>query len=101
MKKAIQIDERDNVATMTSDVIKDEEIEVLSPKGDVILKAKPLEDIIFGHKISLKNIKTKENIIKYGEILGVSSKPIKQGEWVHTHNLESGRLPTSKLGVNA
>ena len=101
MKKAIQIDGKDNVATTTSDVKKGEEVEVLSPQGEVILRAKPVENIIFGHKISLKNIKTRENIIKYGEILGVASRPIRLGEWVHTHNLESGRLPTSKLEEKA
>jgi hypothetical protein len=101
VKKAIQLDMADNVATMTLDVIKGEEVEVLSPQGKVILRTKPVENIIFGHKISLKNIKTRENIIKYGEILGVASQPIKLGEWVHTHNLESGRLPTSKLEENA
>jgi len=101
MKKAIQIDGMDNVATTTSDVKKGEDVEVLSPQGEVILKTKPLEDIIFGHKMSLTDIKTREKIVKYGEVLGVASQPIKLGEWVHTHNLESGRLPTSKLEEKA
>jgi hypothetical protein len=35
--------------------------------------------------------------MKYGEVIGVASKQIAVGEWVHTHNVESGRLPTSKL----
>ena len=100
MKKAIQIDGKDNVATTTSDVKKGEEVEVLSPQGEVILKTKSVEDIIFGHKISLTDIKTRGNIVKYGEVLGVAFQPIKLGEWVHTHNLESGRLPTSKLEEN-
>ena len=32
---------------------------------------------------------------KYGEVIGVASEPIPTGAWVHTHNVESGRLPTS------
>ncbi len=97
MKKAIQLDDRDNVATVTDDVSKGEQVEVLSPMGEVILDTKPVEDIIFGHKLTLRKLNKGEEIIKYGEVIGVASKPITVGEWVHTHNVESGRLPTSEL----
>lgn len=95
MKKAIQIDERDNVATATSDVRKGDEVEILSPDGKVILKAEPVDDISFGHKLSLRKIKKGEDIIKYGEVIGVASRDIPAGEWVHTHNVDSARLKTS------
>jgi altronate dehydratase small subunit len=97
MKKAIQLDDKDNVATVTDDVSKGEQVEVLSPMGEVILDAKSVEDIIFGHKLALRKLGKGEKIIKYGEVIGVSSKPIAVGEWVHTHNVESGRLPTSEM----
>ena len=93
-KKAIQIDAKDNVATTTSIVEAGEVLEVLSPNGDVILKAKPVERIIFGHKIALKDLKVGDEIIKYGEVIGVASKPIKTGEWVHTQNANSARMHT-------
>jgi len=93
--KAIQIDDRDNVATVTGAVAKGEAVEVLSPDGKVILKAKPLEDIAFGHKLSLRRIRKGEEIIKYGEVIGVASRAIPAGEWVHTHNVDSARLKTS------
>ena len=97
MKKAIQLDDKDNVATVTDDVSKGEQVEVLSPMGEVILDAKSVEDIIFGHKLALRKLGKGEKIIKYGEVIGVCSKPIAVGEWVHTHNVESGRLPTSEM----
>ena len=97
MKKAIQLDDKDNVATVTDDVSKGEQVEVLSPMGEVILDAKSVEDIIFGHKLALRKLGKGEKIIKYGEVIGVASKPIAVGEWVHTHNVESGRLPTIEL----
>ena len=93
--KAIQIDDRDNVATTTGDVRKGEEVEILSPDGGVILKARPVDDIAFGHKLSLRKIRRGEEIIKYGEVIGVASKTIPAGEWVHTHNVDSARLNTS------
>ncbi|MCW4048445.1 MAG: UxaA family hydrolase [Candidatus Bathyarchaeota archaeon] len=94
MKKAIQIDEKDNVATVTDDVKAGEEVEVLSPQGEVILKTKLIDDVIFGHKMSLRKLKEGEEIIKYGEIIGVASKEIPVGEWLHTHNVNSARLHT-------
>ena len=93
--KAIQIDDRDNVATVTGDARKGEAVDVLSPDGKVILKAKPVDDIAFGHKLSLRRIKEGDEIIKYGEVIGVASKDIPAGELVHTHNVDSARLKTS------
>jgi len=93
-KKAIQIDAKDNVATTTSIVEADDEVEVLSPNGEVLLKTKPIERIIFGHKIALKELDVDEEIIKYGQVIGVASRKIKVGEWVHTHNTNSARMNT-------
>ncbi len=50
-----------------------------------------LEEIPVSHKIALRDISQGEEIIKYGEIVAVSIRHIKKGEWVHTHNLESRR----------
>jgi len=90
--KAIQIDDRDNVATVTGDVKRGETVEILTPDGKVILRAKPVDDIAFGHKLSLRRIREGEEIIKYGEVIGVASRDIPAGEWVHTHNVDSARL---------
>lgn len=43
-----------------------------------------------GHKFALYNIKVGESIIKYGFPIGRAIKDIKKGQWVHTHNLQSG-----------
>jgi altronate dehydratase len=50
-----------------------------------------LEEIPASHKIALRDILKGEEIIKYGETVAVSTRDIKKGEWVHTHNLESKR----------
>ena len=94
MKKAIQVDAKDNVATTTSIVEVGEEVEVLNSNGKVLLKAKPIERIIFGHKIALQDLDVDDKIIKYGQVIGVASKKIKVGEWVHTHNVNSARMNT-------
>ena len=99
IKKAIQIDSNDNVATTTSHVVAGEQIDVLNPNGDVIHEIIPIENINFGHKIALKNFEINYEIIKYGEIIGGASKPIKLGDWVHTHNVNSARMHTSGENV--
>ena len=45
-----------------------------------------LED---GHKYALRDIKTGENIIKYGNPIGHATCDIKKGEHVHTHNVKT------------
>lgn len=94
-KKAIQVDSKDNVATTTSVIASGDEVEVLNPNGEIILITKLVEEIIFGHKLALKDIKTGEEIVKYGEVIGIASRPIKVGEWVHIHNVLSARMNTS------
>jgi len=94
VSKAIQIDEKDNVATTTSEVDAGEALEVISPDGRVILKPRVAETIPFGHKLAIKPIALGENIVKYGEVIGVATQPVKAGAWVNTHNVGSARMPT-------
>ena len=49
------------------------------------------DDIPFGHKFALRDIAQGELIIKYGEEIGVASRDIAQGTYVHVHNLDSMR----------
>ena len=97
MAKAIQIDDGDNVATVTSEVSKGERVEVLSPEGSILMSPDALGDVPFGHKIALKPLALGDEVMKYGEVIGFASVGIEVGEWLHTHNVESVRVPTSKL----
>ncbi len=97
MAKAIQIDDKDNVATVTSEVSKGEQVEVLSPEGSILMRSTALGDVPFGHKIALKPLARGDEVTKYGEVIGVASAGIEVGEWLDTHNVESIRVPTSKL----
>lgn len=44
--------------------------------------------IPWGHKVALKAIRNAEHIIKYGQIIGVSTKDIAAGEHVHNMNMK-------------
>ena len=48
-------------------------------------------DVPYGHKIAVCSIKKGEQITKYGEEIGIASKDIAKGEYVHVHNLDSMR----------
>ena len=63
MKKAIQIDEKDNVATVTSDIEAGEIVEVLSPDGKDIGRPKLLDPIQFGHKLAIVDFEKGDRVI--------------------------------------
>ena len=42
-----------------------------------------------GHKYARRNIKKGEEIIKYGQPIGIAQSDIKKGEHVHSHNLKT------------
>jgi len=48
------------------------------------------EDIARGHKMAMRDIRTGEKIIKYGNVIGSAAKDIPAGGWVHTHNVKTG-----------
>ena len=56
VKKALQIDGKDNVATATFDVGEGEVVEILSPDGEVIGRPEASESVPFGHKIALVDL---------------------------------------------
>lgn len=86
-QKAILIDKKDNVATALRELEEGKAIEV--GIEDHTLNIVLSQNIPFGHKFSLKDIKQGEAVIKYGETIGLATKQIRQGEHVHVHNVES------------
>jgi len=92
VKTALQINERDNVATATKNIEQDGKVQIISPEGETVIITTSLDYIPFGHKIAIKAFSEGEEILKYGETIGLASKKIKLGEWVHVHNVVSARL---------
>jgi len=87
VKRAIALSEKDNVATMIDKAEKGEDVEVVIEGRRIIITAE--DEIPFGHKIALKDIKEGERVIKYGEPIGRATRDIRKGEHVHVHNLKS------------
>ncbi len=43
-----------------------------------------------GHKVATRSIETGQAVLRYGQIIGFASQPIRAGQHVHTHNLAMG-----------
>jgi altronate dehydratase small subunit len=92
MKHAILINEKDNVAVVMENVTPDEVIAIVDLANTEYARIKPLQSILFRHKIAIRTIPRHESIVKYGEIIGRAKKDIKIGDWVHVHNVSEERM---------
>ena len=91
LKLALKVNDKDNVATIFANGITDgTEVEVRDKKGNSEI-VKVIGDVPYGHKIAVRDITKGELIFKYGEEIGIATKDVKNGEYVHIHNLDSMR----------
>lgn len=83
MQDIVKINQNDNVAI------------ALRPlnKGEVLQAAETavtlMEDIPQGHKFALREIKSGEEVVKYGFRIGFAKEDIQPGQWVHVHNVKT------------
>jgi hypothetical protein len=83
----ITLDARDNIAIATTDLHVAEVVDL----GGI-----PIEicgEIPAGHKVAVAPLAQGADVIRYGEIIGVTTTAVGVGEHVHIHNLISRRLP--------
>jgi (2R)-sulfolactate sulfo-lyase subunit alpha len=50
------------------------------------------EAIPLGHKVALADIAAGQDVIEYGQRVGVATRDISRGDHVHIHNVRSARL---------
>jgi altronate dehydratase small subunit len=84
---AFQVTTSDNVATLLAQVEQGTVVTVVGPAGKREMTAS--EKIDLGHKFALIPIKQGEAITKFGVVIGIASRRIEAGEWVHLHNCRS------------
>ena len=87
MTNVIVLSERDNVATALSELRKGDEVKVRNGEEGIVIR----QDIPFGHKFAIIDIRKGENVLKYGEVIGRATEAIGSGDHVHVHNIESLR----------
>ena len=87
---AMIIEKGDNVATCLEKVEKGQSVRLmLNGKMGRTLKAN--QAIPYIHKICVKPLKKGEHCMKYGLSIGVASRDIQVGDYIHVHNIESAR----------
>jgi len=60
-------------------------------ENDTTVKIKARQDIPIGHKVALKDLKSGDTVIKYGEDIGKMVADTDVGEHVHVQNLKTKR----------
>lgn len=81
----------DHVGVAVKDILAGEEVEGVIMENDATISIKAKDNIPLGHKIALADLKEGEQVIKYRLPIGVTTKPISVGDYVHTHNLKTAR----------
>ena len=79
----IQIHEFDNVAIAIDGLTAGMEVAVGGSSCQV------QNDIPVNHKIALQDMEPETEVIKYGNVIGHTTKAVKKGEWVHSHNMQT------------
>jgi altronate dehydratase small subunit len=95
--KTVMMKPYDKVATALMDIPAGATVQVtcLDKTYTVTLK----DAIRFGHKFAIVPIAKGEDIVKYGEVIGMATCDIATGEHVHVHNLEGKRGRGDKVGT--
>ena len=86
---AIQLKEKDNVATALRDLAAGEEAVVGIQKETA--KVTLRDAIPYGHKFAVRNIRKGQDVLKYGEVIGRATAAIPAGRHAHVQNIESLR----------
>jgi altronate dehydratase small subunit len=84
---AFRVHASDNVATLLGEAAAGASLLIVGPASNSTLGAR--EKIELGHKVALNAIAAGAPVVKFGIIIGVASRPISPGEWVHLHNCRS------------
>lgn len=83
-KSHIKVHPEDKVAVALGPLDADSTVRV--DGREIVLR----EDIPQGHKFALKDMEKGEPVIKYGYPIGVMKEAVREGGWIHVHNMKTG-----------
>ncbi len=83
------LDPRDTVAIALVPLQPGTPVEVARAGETVRVVAETV--IPFGHKIAVAPMRAGDPVVKYGEVIGIATRPIPPGQHVHVHNVRSDR----------
>ncbi len=95
INKTVMMKPHDKVAVALTNIEAGVSLEVVCQEKTFHVTLK--DPIEFGHKFAVAPIREGEDIVKYGEVIGVAIKDIDVGAHVHVHNLEGKRGRGDKI----
>jgi hypothetical protein len=81
----------DNVVTLPSGCEGGDSVQVRSPVQGEEVDVTACDSVPAGHKMATRAIGKGQEIVKYGQPIGIAARDIGRGEHVHIHNVVSGR----------
>lgn len=89
VKTHVLLNADDTVVTALAELPKGARLTVDLAEGpaDVTLSC----SVPYAHKIAVRHMAKGDAVTKYGEMIGLASRPIAPGDWVHVHNVDSAR----------
>lgn len=82
----------DNVGVVVVEGLKaNTEMSCLVTADDSVFTLTVVEDVPIGHKVALRDLKTGDTAIKYGQDIGKIVADVAKGHHVHTQNLKTKR----------
>jgi len=94
--RALVLDPRDNVATLLENATAGTLIMLSGRDGSLTAT----ESVPYGHKISLVPIADGNDIIKYGQRIGIAVRDIATGSHVHLDAMRSAVDPTFRQRID-
>lgn len=87
MQDFLKINDNDNVVVALNTIPAGTTISVEGSDG--VKSVTSLEEIPAGHKMAICDIPEGGEVIKYGYRIGNAKENIKEGNWIHTHNVKT------------
>lgn len=89
MKRCIRLNPNDTVAVMLSKSKARDVYTIVDTAGKKCGQVTVNEEIPFGHKVSIKDMKAGSRAIKTNIIIGKTSRDVVAGDHIHIHNVKS------------
>ncbi|RIV21976.1 hypothetical protein D2Q93_09905 [Alicyclobacillaceae bacterium I2511] len=81
----------DHVGVVTSDIERGDRVTGVFMDDNSAMEVVAGQSIPLGHKIALVSHGDGEEVVEYGQIVGVTTQSWSVGDYVHTHNIRSKR----------
>lgn len=81
----------DHVGVATVDIESGEQVIGVYMDDNSTVAVTANGSIPLGHKIALVDHEESEDVIEYGQVIGITSQPWLVGNYVHTHNIRTKR----------